>query len=141
MTRDLGGYRRNPWYQPGDDYPLEIEWKHSIRVYNSLKCGYRPMWYGTYPEVVLLARNNGEMRAVVAEGQHRMAILNQLGYKELLVMITRHSMRTIHEADVDRWYYVRRGLCSKKQALSIFNAFFELNGRERVEYLKIKTSY
>jgi len=141
MTRDLDGYRRNPWYQPGDEYPLEIEWKQSIRVYNSLKRGYRPIWFGTYPEVVLLKRNNGEMRAVVAEGQHRMAILSQLGYKELLVMITRHSMRIIHEADADRWYYVRRGLCSKKQALGIFNAFFELNGRERAEYLNLKTAY
>ena len=141
MTRDLHGYRRNPWHQPGNDYPLEIEWNQTIHVHHSMKLGYRPAFYGSYPEVVLLVRRDGEMRAVVSQGQHRVSSLSHLGRTKLVVMVKRDSMKTIHEDDVQDWYYVRNGLCTQEQALRIFNAFFELDGRERVKYLELSTSY
>ena len=140
-TRDQDGYRRNPWYRPGDDYPLGIEWRQTLGLYGSLRQGYRPMWYGTYPAVVLLIRNNGEMRAMVFGGQHRMAVLTHLGYKTLSVMVTRDSIGTIHEGEVDDWYYVRNGLCTKELALRIFHAYFRLNGRERIRSLGLPTTY
>lgn len=142
MTRDMDGYRRNPFYQPGDEYPLAIEWEKTIKLYHEIsKHGYWPLLYGTYPEVVLMIRKNGQRRAIVHNGQHRMSILHHLGYKKLLVFISRDSMKIIHEDNVDHWYYVRNGRCTKEVALLIFNAFFDLNGRERIEYLGLPTTY
>ena len=141
MTRDMYGYRRNPWYQPGDEHPLAIEWNQTLQVYHSLKRGYRPIWHGTYPEVLLLLRSDGQMRAMVDQGQHRVSSLSHLGYKKLSLLLRRHSMRFIREDEVARWYYVRNGLCTKEQALRMFNAYFELNGRERATYLNLRAAY
>jgi len=140
-TRDLYGYRRNPWYRPGDTRPLEIEWNHTIALYHNLKKGYYPRRYGSLPEVVLLMRCNGDFRAVRCEGHHRLSILSQLGHVTVTVLIPPDSLRIIHEADVDKWYYVRNRLCTPEQALQIFHAFFELNGRERIESLGLPSVY
>jgi hypothetical protein len=47
----------------------------------------------------------------------------------------------IREQEARDWLYVREGLCSVEQALEIFHAFFELNGRERVEALGLPAVY
>jgi hypothetical protein len=138
-TRDLFGFRRNPWYQPGDTYPLDIEWNQTIKLYHSLLQGYFPLAYGTLPSVVLLVRRNGAIRAVRRNGNHRLSILSHLGRKSVTVWIAPDSIEVVREADVDQWYYVERGLCSREHALDVFNAFFDLTGRERIEYLGLPT--
>ena len=141
-TRDLYGYRQNIWYQPGGDhYPLEFEWQHTIKLYHQLRSGYFPGRYGSLPEVVLLVRNDGDMRAVRCEGNHRLSILSHLGRDKVTVMIPANSLSVIRESEVERWYYVQKGQCTPEQALAIFNAFFELNGRERLEYLGLSARY
>lgn len=140
-TRDLFGYRNNPWYQPGDEHPLELEWEHLQELSRSLSRGYRPGLYGTYPEVVLLVRQDGERRAVVSQGQHRMAILTQMGHQSLTMVMTRDSIGTVHEDDVEHWSFVRNKRCTPEQALLIFHAFFDLDGRERADFLGLPTSY
>ena len=139
-TRDLDGYRRNPWYEPGDPHPLHIEWDQVHRVGKALSGGYRPWRYGGWPEVILLERRDGEQRAVVAEGQHRMAALGHLGYREVCVPV-HESVPTIREVEVEDWFHVRSGRCSAQTALLIFNAFFEWDGRERAQYLDLRTAY
>jgi len=124
-----------------DEHPLAIEWNQTLQVYHSLKRGYRPIWHGTYPEVLLLLRSDGQMRAMVDQGQHRVSSLSHLGYKKLSLLLRRHSMRFIREDEVERWYYVCNGLCTKEQALRMFNAYFELNGRERARYLNLHVAY
>lgn len=162
-TRDLYGYRRNLWYRPGDRHPIEIEWKKTIELYHSVKSGYRPLISGDLPEVTLLVRRDGEMRAVRYNGQHRFSALSYLGYEKTTVLIpsassisdslaTWPSVSTlpkivherevvVREAEVEDWYYVKHGLCTPEQALEIFHAFFELNGRERIAYLGLPTVY
>jgi hypothetical protein len=140
-TRDVHGYRRNPWYQPGDRYPLEIEYALIRKLYPSLKKGYFPRWFRSFPEVILLVRCNGEWRAVRENGQHRLSILSHLGYDRVTVLIPSGSITVAHEAEVKEWYYVKRGLCSPEQALEIFHAYFDLNGRERIEYLGLPSGY
>ncbi len=163
FTRDVYGYRRNPWYQPGDNHPLEIEWAHTKRIYEEIRKGYAPLRFGEFPQVTLLVRRNGDLRAIRYNGQHRLAALSHLGYKKLMVAIP--SLTSIaneldswpttseipklvdqreiivREEQVDDWYYVKHGYCSREQALEIFTAFFDLNGRERVEYLSLPSIY
>jgi hypothetical protein len=141
MTRDLYGYRQNIWYQPGDTHPLRFEWQHTIKLYHRLRQGYSPGRYGSVPEVVLLVREDGDMRAVRCEGHHRLAILSHLGWDKVTVLIPSNSLSVIRESEVERWHYVQNGLCTPEQALRIFNAFFELNGRERLKYLGLPPVY
>ena len=56
-------------------------------------------------------------------------------------MIVRDSMGTIREEDVDSWCFVRDGSCTREQALRVFHAFFELDGRERAGHLQLPVSY
>ena len=140
-TRDLYGYRRNPWYEPGDPHSLRVEWDQTVRLLESLRSGYRPRWHGSFPEVVLLVRADGALRAIRCEGHHRLAVLGHLGHDTVTVVIPTTSLAVVREADVDRWYYVKNGLCGRDGALAIFNAFFELDGRERIRYLGLDPVY
>ena len=162
-TRDLYGDRRNLWYQPGDRYPLEMEWTETIHLYKSIKSGYHPFLSGALPQVTLLVRRDGEMRAMRYNGQHRLAALSQLGYRKITAQIpsaasisadleswpTMSSLpKVIHEREVivredevEDWHYVKHGYCTSEQALEIFHAFFELNGRERITYLGLPAVY
>jgi hypothetical protein len=162
-TRDIYGYRGNIWHEPGDLYPLEWEWKKTIAIYHSLKSGYHPIRCGSFPEVTLLLRNDGAMRAMRYNGQHRLAAASQLGVRKITAVIPTASEITrsledwpsvsslpklvhereivVRESEVSDWYYVRQGLCSAEQALEIFHAFFNLNGRERIEHLGLPSVY
>ena len=117
-TRDLYGYRRNPWYRLGDDYPLRIEWRRTVEVYRSLRDGYRPSLYGDLPSVVLLVRRNGDLRAVRYRGHHRLATLAHLGHDVATVALHPDSIKVVDESEVEQWYYVRHGLCSAERALA-----------------------
>lgn len=141
MTRDLYGYRRNPWYQPGDRYALDCEWNQTIRLYHSIQGGYYPFRYRSLPGVVLLVRRDGEIRAIRCKGHHRLSILSHLGHKNVTVVIPSDSIGMVRESEVGNWYYVKHKLCTAEQALKIFHAYFDLNGRERIEYLNLPPVY
>jgi hypothetical protein len=154
----------NIWYEPADKHPMEVEWKNTVRLYESLKRSrYQPLRHRDLPEVTLLLRRDGSFRAVRYNGQHRLSILSHLGHKKVTALIPsvqsiNESLKTwttfshlpkvvyenevvVRETDVQQWHYVKQGLCTADQALEIFHAFFELNGRERIRYLKIPSAY
>lgn len=133
MTRDLWEYGRNLWYEPGDVHTLEVEMDLTIRLYHSLKKGYRPLRYGSFPSVTLLVRRDGQRRAIILDGHHRLSVLSYLGYEQVTVGL----MQVVEEAQVEQWYYVKHKDCPREEALEIFNAFFVLNGRERITYLNL----
>lgn len=136
MTRDLWGYRQTLWYKPDDDFTLGLEWNYTLQTYYSLKQGYRPLLYGSFPSVALLVRADGTSRAIMVDGHHRLCILRQLGYEQVAVEVT----QIIKETEVESWHYVKQGYCRPAQALEIFHAFFELTGQERVQYLNLHES-
>ena len=163
-TRDLYGYRNNIWYQPGDRRPIELEWSKTVQLYESLKGNrYSPFRYRDLPEVTLLVRRDGVIRAMRYNGQHRMSILSQLGHRKITALVPSARSMTeslatfptvtdlpkivyaheviVRETDVERWHYVKQGLCTPDEALDIFHAFFELNGRERITSLGLPSVY
>jgi hypothetical protein len=162
-TRDIYGDSRNPWYEPGARRPLELEWQTTIATFESVRNRYRPWLHRSLPRVTLLVRRDGEFRAVRYDGQHRLASLAHLGRTALSVVVpsaraisaelatwptASHAPKVVnegdvvvHEDDVEDWYYVREGLCSAEQALEIFNAFFELDGSERLAALELPRSF
>jgi hypothetical protein len=163
QTRDLYGYRSNAWYEPGDEHALRREWETTRSLFDSIKAGYKPLRYARLPEVTLLVRRDGAIRAMRYDGQHRLAILGHLGHQDVTVLVPHRrtiaaSVDTwttvspfpkvvtrgeivIREQAARDWLYVREGLCSVDQALEIFHAFFELNGRERIEALGLPAVY
>jgi len=162
-TRDLYGHHKNIWYEPGDIGPIRFEWNKTVQLYESLKAGYAPLRHGQFPEVTLLVRRNGQMRAIRYNGQHRLAILSHLNHQHVVVIVPSardisadlrdwptasplpkvvHEREVVvHEDDVNEWYYVKQGYCTAAQALDIFDAFFDLTGRERLEYLGLAGGY
>ncbi len=133
MTRDLWGYKKTLWYQPNDRYTIEFDWNLTAKYFSSIKKGYKPIRFLSFPSVSLLVRHNGEQRGIIVDGHHRLPILKYLGYKEVRVEIT----QVIREEEIDDWYYVKRKICSKSQALEIFQSFFLLNGKERLDHLQL----
>jgi hypothetical protein len=163
QTRDLYGYRSNPWYEPGDEQALRLEEAATANMLRSIRAGYRPWRHRRLPEATLLVCRDGTWRAMRYDGQHRIAVLAHLGHRHLTALVP--SVRTmnaavdewqtasrlpkavtrgeivVREEEVDEWRYVREGLCSRDQALEIFHAFFELDGRERIESLGLPPIY
>lgn len=136
MTRDLWGYGKTLWYQPNDRYTIECEWDLTTKQFRSIRHGYHPWLHLSIPTVTLLVRRDGDWRAVIVDGHHRLSILSHLGYKQASVEV----LQRVEEAKVDQWYYVRHGDCTAQQALEIFDAFFRLNGRERLVHLNLDES-
>lgn len=129
--------RRTRQFGPTDRELVEWEFANTIYLYRKLRReGYRPWFHESgFVTGVFLQRNNGERRVVIVDGTHRCAILSFLGYDRVLMRYAPGYWRTLYEKDVDDWYYVKRSLCSRDDALAYFNAYFELNGRERAEKL------
>ena len=82
-----------------------------------------------------MERTNGELRFVITDGNHRCAALSMLGHEKAVMRYAPGSSRAVREADVDAWPAVREGRCSREDALAYFQAFFELDGRERASRL------
>lgn len=141
FTRDRFGYRRDPWYEMGDEFPLMIEWIKTKKLYRSIKSGYKPIRYGSIPSVNVLERSSGETRFIKYDGMHRFAALSTINKNDMKIRLPTLTHRVIKEEEVNTWCYVKNGFCDEEQALDIFNSFFELDGRERINNLGIDASY
>lgn len=130
-----GGAAKDPvrtrFCGPSSDELIKSEFENTIGIFKSIREeGYQP-WRRTFVSGTFLKRNNGDLRYVVTQGNHRMAVLSHLGYESVLVRELPLQYKTINEEDVDSWYYVRNGECSREDALAYFNAYFELSGFEQ----------
>jgi hypothetical protein len=132
-TRELWGYGSNLWYRPSDAYTIAAERDRSRCQKADLQNGFHPWRRLSFPTVARLERSDGAYRGVVVDGHHRMACLGLMGYRDVPVIVT----EIVREADIDDWYYVKRGRCSRDRALAVFNAFFELDGSERFAALEL----
>jgi len=131
--------KKNIWYQPGGIDEIQHEWEKTINLYKKIqKNGYLPFLYGDFPMVYFLIKDSGEKRAIKINGQHRLAILSATKDNPLVeVIVPNDSVQYVYEKEVNHWYYVKNNLCSKEQAIRIFNSYFINNGLEKKEKLKI----
>lgn len=89
--------------------------------------GYRPGEHG-YVRVITLEARDGERVHIVDDGNHRTASLAALGETALLASCS----RPVREAESRSWRAVRRGLCSERDALAVFRAYFLRSSRRTV---------
>jgi len=116
---------------PSSPELIEQDFHNSLEVYRSLKQeGYRP-WRRSFIGGTFLKRKTNEFRYVILQGNHRSAALAHLGYSSFQARMYTDLYHTINEEDVDEWFYVRNGECSRRDALAYFNAYFELTGFEQ----------
>lgn len=138
-SEDVG---RFVWYNPANEEALEGQFNKIRSLFLKIqKEGYHPVRNLVPPiRVAVMIRKNGERLFVRCDGLHRLPILSCLGVKKIWVQIPKDQC-IVRENEVDSWYYVRSGQCSRKRALEIFNVFFDFNGRERAKALGISTEY
>jgi hypothetical protein len=115
---------------PSEDAFVIDEFKRMKTLYTQMrKDGYRPT---TFPNSFIggtwLIRTDGQRRFVVLQGNHRMAVLAHLGYREIAVRTMPGFLATIREKDIKKWPLVQLGLCNEHQAFAIFSLFFEESG-------------
>jgi hypothetical protein len=87
--------------------------------------GYRPLRYRNFVTALRLVRSDGENAFLLTDGNHRVAAMAALGYKNIL--IRQPSRYRVNEADCDRWPGVRSGLYGQEDALRVFGAYFSGN--------------
>jgi len=119
---------------PLDNNSIELNIKRTTDLLRSMsRYGYTP-WFPTHSfvEGCFLEKENGDRRFVVIHGKHRVAVLSYLGFDNIFARYAPESEKVIKESQVHQWYYVQKNLCSVEDALAYFNAYFELNGKERV---------
>ncbi|KUM52403.1 hypothetical protein [Rheinheimera sp. EpRS3] len=75
-----------------------------------------------------IMRRGSESKFSVTAGQHRLAILSVLNYKNVLIKFQPDMDRVVDVAEVETWPMVKNGMYSKQQALNIFNGIFDADG-------------
>jgi hypothetical protein len=121
------------FYGPSSAALVERDLANLRELYRSLKTdGYKPWRRGnSFIGGVFLERSDGQRKFVILQGNHRTAVLSYLGQQNMTVRYLKGHFRRIREDDMNDWYYVRSGLCSREDAKAYFHAFFRLDGRER----------
>ena len=138
----IGGWplKNTSWLAgPLDDDSINLNIKRTIDLLNNIKeHGYKPwMPLNSFVEGCFLEKENGDKRFVVIHGKHRVAVLSYLGFNNILVRHAPEAVRVIRERDVHTWFYVKNKECSVDDAMAYFNAYFELNGKERALELRL----
>jgi len=109
-----------------------------IGLYNTIKAqGFRTKlnpklsYFDQFPVGDVMVRGT-ETRIILANGQHRAAVLSALGRESaplLLGVVHPRGPYRIDRSAVDAWPLVRDGLYHKDQALRIFDGIFDANGQ------------
>lgn len=124
---------RSRFCGPSDDELIKAEARNLVELRDYMKCtGYNP-WKSPYGFIggVFLVKENADYRFVILQGNHRVSVMSYLGIKCFEVRFLPYHFHYIDQKDIDEWYYVKRGICTKQDARKYFDAFFILNGKER----------
>jgi hypothetical protein len=129
-TSALWGRNHTPWYLPGDEATIAVDTGRTLALHASIgRDGYSPLRARGWPRVCLLARPDGARRGVIIDGHHRLAVLAHRGVRSTRVEID----RVVRRSEAADWPAVRSSMCSRSEALAVFDAFFELDGSERYD--------
>lgn len=111
-------------FGPVSDKKIALEARRLDDVLISIQQhGYQPRIAGGYPRGYLIKKNQN-YRFVVVGGQHRVAAMVHLGYKNIHVAFQPGWPRLINEIDCIDWPLVRNGIMSRENALEIFDAYW-----------------
>lgn len=131
ISKFLGSHKIGP--TPSGSLDLIVKRLHDILV-SIKKHGFKQKRHdNSIIRVQILKNEKGEIKYLVRDGQHRLAIASYLGVKNILVTLEsvyffRESEESIIDANqVLSWEKVKSGLITKDQALFYFNQIFNCN--------------
>ena len=130
---------------PSSDSFLEERFKIIRNLYFSIKkkgyqpyLGYHPQTYHGLIGGTILEKENGEKKFIVHQGNHRLAVLSFLGYKEIKTSFINGYHRVIKQKQLDQWKYVLNGKISVDVANEIFNILYNSNGLDIASRYNLK---
>jgi hypothetical protein len=115
---------------PSSDSFINEEYHRIVNLYRKLKIsGYKPWSMGNgFIGGTFLINRYGQRRFVILQGNHRMAILAHLGLKKLNVRSIPGFFSKVYETDVKEWPFVKNRIFDEREALEVFNMFFDQTG-------------
>lgn len=126
---NLGAEHGDRFFGPVSKKKGELEYKRLINAYNSIKqYGYVKDNFGidNIRGLLLKAYNTKNPIFSCMSGQHRIAALTALGYHHVDVQIdTGARGGVIRREEVDYWPTVRNGYLTRKEALVLFDRFYD----------------
>ncbi|MCA0754944.1 hypothetical protein KP806_07765 [Paenibacillus sp. N4] len=132
---------RNSNYQhfgPNPDHYGKTEFSKTIDLYKKLsKNGYQPKSHRDGFIRGYFLKHYDDYRFVVSGGQHRIAALAMLGYKNIEVKIQPSYQRVIDIQKVHKWINVRNNKYNQEEAIQIFNLYFNENGKNKAKKIGI----
>ncbi len=134
-TSQLRRLQNYMWFESGNDVDKVI-YKEYVIVFDLIRSvivnGYNPKYSNyRFPLAVMLKKKSGELRFIQIDGAHRLSVLSALGYNHVVLQLDPFRYPPVLEENIDNWFYVKNGLISKKDALTIFELYFQLDGNER----------
>ncbi|WP_101845742.1 hypothetical protein [Halobacillus sp. Marseille-P3879] len=126
----------NQHFGPNHERFGERQLQRIISVYKAVKQkGYHPAKYKDGYVRGYFLKKPGDYRFLITAGQHRMAALAVLGYKDVIVRLQPRQKRVITMKEVEKWPQVINGTYDKETARRIFQSYFKNNGSEKAEAL------
>jgi hypothetical protein len=103
----------------------EAEIKRIKAIYNSiLKNGYNNKKADFEPlEGQLLVNKENKWVVLIRHGEHRIAVLNALGFEYAPILIRKHNI--IRECEVNYWWQVQKKRIKEESAIDLFNNIFK----------------
>ena len=113
---------------PSTDEFIQEEYNRIIHLYHKLKKeGYKPKSVpGGTSAGTFMIDNDWKYRFIVLQGNHRVPILQHLGYKYLCVSIYPFYIRPyVLFKSLQSWENVKNDKCSVRDAETVFNFYFK----------------
>ena len=79
-----------------------------------------------------LIKNNGSKKFVVLQGNHRLSVLSELGYKKIFVFTMKGYQERIEEYSLKNLQSLYGISCPLNVSYKFFNAFFK--NKNKIEY-------
>ncbi len=133
--KERGG---NQHWGPNSDRFGREELARIKAAYEMMKTGYLPK---VYPDGFIkgyLLKRGEKVRLLVTEGQHRIAALDCLGYREINCLLDPNAQTAtaiVDISEVSSWPLVKSGLYSREVAEKVFNAYMDADGNNKAKRL------
>lgn len=120
---DLKFFGGDPFYGPVSIAKGELEYNRLVNVYKSiLKNDFKIDLNGSNNIFAIALEKNNEYRYLISSGQHRVAALSVLEYKNITLLMYKNII--VRRSEVEFWPGVKNGYFSKSEALKVFDRIF-----------------
>lgn len=119
----LNTYHGDSFYGPVSAEKGELEYNRLIKTYNSIAAnGFKVDLKGMNNIGAMIMANDNEYRYLINPGQHRVAALSALNYKEITLQVNKNLI--IRRTEAKQWPGVINRYFTEAEALQVFDRVF-----------------